>query len=300
MAPCFPTQFELRLSGISLIIANISWLTAWWITEIDHDLYQTATNKSVIAFHEKISTSAYRRKVEISCTLIWISFPFLLAAIHGITKFAHVRFHETKGEVLIYLFEKSYILLVGLVVVFGPALMLTITSYDWEYATISDDGTAPNGYYIQLYLMIYMIEFFDCGSILDATFTISYFSLFLYYIYVNSINWSRYCVQICFTLSCCSMCISFLLILFEFADSGFFSPNGDINAGILFIWSYGFKILIGIYFVKISQTKQYKEIKKVFGIKKYDNVGIVSQDDGKTEKYNMTTIDVTKEDDYEE
>ena len=97
MAPCFPTPFELRLSGISLIISNISWMIGFWITEIEHDLYQTATNESVIALHQTVSSSKYRSNVEIACVLIWISFPLLLASIHGLRKLAHLTFHETKG-----------------------------------------------------------------------------------------------------------------------------------------------------------------------------------------------------------
>ena len=97
MAPCFPTQFELRLSGISLIISNLFWIISFWILEIDHDLYKIATNESVIALHETISSPEYRRKVEISCVLAWISFPLMLAAIHGIKKLARMNFHETPG-----------------------------------------------------------------------------------------------------------------------------------------------------------------------------------------------------------
>ena len=97
MAPCFPTQFELRLSGISMILSNICWIAAFWILELDHDLYKEQTNESVIALHQTLASADFRRNAEIGCCLIWISFPLMLAAIHGIMKMAHVGFHESGG-----------------------------------------------------------------------------------------------------------------------------------------------------------------------------------------------------------
>ena len=97
MTHCFPSRFELRCSGISLIIASILWIAAFWLQQIDHDLFNTATNESIIKLHEKVSSSEHRSKIEVSCVLLWISFPLLLAAIHGLKKLGLVAFHDTPG-----------------------------------------------------------------------------------------------------------------------------------------------------------------------------------------------------------
>ena len=215
------------------------------------------------------------------------------------------------------MFEKAFILLVGLVVVFLPALLLTATSFDWEYESIDDDGIAPNGYWIQLYLIIYVIELFDCIAICDATFMLSYMGLALYFIYIlhnkqHDLNQKfvelhssvmddklcrlcKYFVQITTTLICCSLTIVFLFILFQFAESGFFSPNGDINAGSLFIWSFLVKIFIGIDIIRIASPTKYQDLKRIFGGKHAygsggDDADVVLQDE--MGQFKMETIDV--------
>ena len=67
MTPSFPSQLELRCAGISLIIACILWITAFWLQQIDHDLFSHATNESIIIIHEKVSSPEHRLKIEISC-----------------------------------------------------------------------------------------------------------------------------------------------------------------------------------------------------------------------------------------
>ena len=97
MAPSFPSQFELRCSGISLIVANMLWMVAFWVIRVDYDLYNVATNESVIELHGELSSAKYRFKVELSCVLMWVSFPLLLAAIYGIKKMIFVLVQNTPG-----------------------------------------------------------------------------------------------------------------------------------------------------------------------------------------------------------
>ena len=203
--------------------------------------------------------------------------------------------------------------------------MLTAVSFDWNYEPIGDDGTAPEGYWIQSYLMIYSVEILDCLSICDATFMLSYMGTCIYYIYIlhkknhplnkQFIEWDgiahtsvfrkkcRYLMEVIAGLLCCSLVIVFLFILFEFAESGFFSPNGDINAGMLFMWSFLVKIFIGIRHIQIASSKKYHRLKAVFGGKHdHDHDHGFGDDDDQqvlqdgTGKYKMDTIDVEKGD----
>ena len=97
VSPTFPTQFELRCGGASLVIATILWIVAFWLEQIDHDLFAVATNESVIKLHDEISSPEHRFKVEVSCALLWISFPLLLAAVHVVKKFGMSMHYGTSG-----------------------------------------------------------------------------------------------------------------------------------------------------------------------------------------------------------
>ena len=97
VSPTFPTQFELRCGGASLVIATILWIVAFWLEQIDHDLFAVATNESVIKLHDEISSPEHRFKVEVSCALLWISFPLLLAAVHVVKKLGMSVHHGTSG-----------------------------------------------------------------------------------------------------------------------------------------------------------------------------------------------------------
>ena len=80
-----------------MILATILWMIAFWLQQLDHDLFTISTAEELINLHDTVSSPQHRTKVEISCVLLWISFPLLLAAIHGIKKLANVAFNDTPG-----------------------------------------------------------------------------------------------------------------------------------------------------------------------------------------------------------
>ena len=97
MAAELPTQFELKCGGCSMMIAALLWVVGFWLFQVDHDLWNTATDEQVTILHDKLSSNEYRSKIEIACVLIWISFPLVLAAINAYTKLSLTIFQKTPG-----------------------------------------------------------------------------------------------------------------------------------------------------------------------------------------------------------
>ena len=63
------------------------------------------------------------------------------------------------------------------------------------------------------------------------------------------------------------------MILFEFAESGFFSIYDNFNAALLCMWAFIVKIIMGLIWIKIANSDQYSRSKAMFQIKRnaYDN-----------------------------
>ena len=99
MASDFPTQFEMRCGGCSFIIASLLLAIGFWLQQIDHDMFNVATDEEVTILHNKVSSTEYRTKVEISAALFWISFPLLLAAMNVIYKFMDITLKGSPGSV---------------------------------------------------------------------------------------------------------------------------------------------------------------------------------------------------------
>ena len=99
MASDFPTKFEMRCGGCSFIIGSLLITIAFWLQQIDHDIFNVATDEQVTILHNKVSSTEYRTKVEISAALFWISFPLLLAALNIIHKLMDITLKGTGGSV---------------------------------------------------------------------------------------------------------------------------------------------------------------------------------------------------------
>ena len=95
----------------------------------------------------------------------------------------------------------------------------------------------------------------------------------------------------------CSLSIIFIVILCQFAESGFFSPTAEISAAILWVWTFFVKIFIGIRIIQTAKDERYKEIKKLYGSKSNDNLMIYDEKKmmEKAERYNMEIIDVEQD-----
>ena len=341
--PVFPSKFEFRCAGISLIIAAILWMIGFWLMQVDHDLWNVATDEQVIILHKELSSSDYRAKVEFSCVLFWISFPLVLAGLHGIKRLSDHLFEGTPGIIihpspvclfrlrlitcfhhklmditnkqtgalLMYIAEKSFILGLGLATVLIPAIALTAISYDWDNVDTTDytDGAAPAGYWIQCYLMIFWVEVVDCLTICDAGFMVTYYLAALYFSYGSkkgrNKRWEdttkiihgmglfrmiKFFVEILTGFCCISLSIVFLMILFQFGESGFFAPTSRVNAGFLVIWSFICKIFIGFRLVQCSKETYYVRLKRLYGDKTDGDDKILSNQT--EENYKMETIDV--------
>lgn len=176
--------------------------------------------------------------------------------------------------------DKAFTLAIGISMVILPALSLTAVTFDWDYGQPAADGTAPSGYWIQLYLTLYEIEVIDCLAVTDGTFLITYFGLALYNLYlVNQkddpryTDWNewknkticgccKYCYEVMIICICGPLVVIFFMILFEFAESGFFSIYDNVNAGLLCIWAFIVKIIMGIRWIQIAKSSNYSTWKR--------------------------------------
>ena len=118
----FPTTFELKCSGCSFVIAQILIMIAWGLHAIDWNYYAVHTEADVQELHAVLSSTPHRAEVEAASTLMWLAFPFLLAALYGIRKFLLCIFDNTSGEMVVFVMEKAYVVFITIVCVFFPAL----------------------------------------------------------------------------------------------------------------------------------------------------------------------------------
>ena len=189
---------------------------------------------------------------------------------------------------MVYIGEKSFILGLGLVTVLVPSLGLTAASFDWDYVNLDGDVTSVSAYWIQCYLMIYLVEIVDCLAILDAGFMLSYCLAAVYFMWGSrngrnkkfgkvseEVNFVfllgvprigiKLCVEIVTGFCCISLSIVFVMILMEFAESGFFSPTNRVNAGFLTLWSFICKMFIGFNMIQCSKEMVYGKLQRIFG-----------------------------------
>eukprot|EP01083_Nonionella_stella_P004004 11518_1 len=164
MTASFPTQFELKCSGCSLIISQILLGIAWLTHSVDYDTYYDAHNEEqVVKLHSILSPSDHRTEIEIGVSCVWIAFPFLLIALFGIKKFNACIFQNTSAEMIVYVFEKAYIIYVTAAAIILPALSLVSVSSEWSFHEFTPEPDfVPTGYYIQLHTLTLELKLIDC------------------------------------------------------------------------------------------------------------------------------------------
>jgi len=289
MAEKYPSRFEMKLSGCALVCSQIMLMIGGIIYSIDNDIYEVRTDEQVVEMHEILSSAAKRREVEILCGITWFTFPLMLISLYGITKLTYSIYNGTSAEILIYLAEKSYIMYIAVVCIILPAMMLVTVSYEWsihEYTEDPDDSV-DTLYYVQLGMHTMVIEIADCVAIADAVFLISLFllprMLLIFSGGAESDYLRRRFKELKFALepSCChstsgiakcgfeictncfvlSLIVVFCMVLFTFAESGFFAPTGE--AQFLGIWAVLVKIMLGVRMIWFGASNQWSEVRKV-------------------------------------
>eukprot|EP01084_Bolivina_argentea_P031255 57854_1 len=287
MADLFPTKYELRCAGISLIVSHLLLCGGWALGSLKYDIYDVKNDEDIIRLHNALSNPTYKIKTELSVTCVWISFPLLLIGLYGLKKSSLIWFKSTPGEMYVYLFEKAYIIWITILLVIIPALALAIVSHDWSFdkpyssESKSSSVSVPTGYYIQLFILILQFEIIDCVAVADAVFMLSLWILGLILMrgayskqsdpinqtfkdYQNEMEVAnRPIISKC--IGCCcviSSLIIFLILLFEFGDSGFFSITG--YAKFLLIWIFICKMIIGAQLIYSSTNNKYSALKKIY------------------------------------
>ena len=210
---------------------------------------------------------------------------------------------------LAYIADRAFILGAGIGLVLVPAISLTLVSFDWNYVTVDESSaTAPSAYWIQLYMVLFQIEVIDCLAVCDGTFMLAYFGMAMYTmcqvkrgknkkwekmmdIGMKEAGFYRFkCVmEIVGSFCCISLLAVFIMVLFEFGESGFFSPTNNINAGFLIMWSLFVKMFVGFRIIGTAKDDRYYRIKKIFESLEDDEML-----NGRSEEnYAMETIQVT-------
>eukprot|EP01084_Bolivina_argentea_P191036 328163_1 len=272
-----PPRFCVRCGGISMIVSQILFVCAWILNTDSYPIYDVRNEEDVVALHNELSSPLHRKKAEASVVCIWISFPLLLCALYTLRGLLVDVVKGTMGEMCIYVMEKSVIIWMSIMYIILPALTLIAVSYNWSFhETTADDLTIPTGYYMQLYAIFLSLELVDCAAIADATFTMSIFiavRLLLYGSDPKNLKFLKFRniiillpsrVLIAEVMACCCVVVLFVIfciILFEFAESGFFSPVG--YAKFLIVGVILVKIYIGLKIIVCSTKKRYEQIKEL-------------------------------------
>ena len=304
MVISYPSKGELRCAGCSLIISQVLLSIATILHTVDFDVYNIEDEADMVLLHDTISSEAHKAEIEIAVTLIWISFPFLLIGLYGLKTSMIVWYQGTWMKMLIFMYEKAYILWMAVIMIIIPALSLVSVSFDW---TLYVDN--PNiGYFLQSYVVFFELELFDCANIADAVFILSlYLAAFIlnYGAQTGNKRWSEYIrlisgvnnstIQWCGLImnGCCIlvMAIIFLVILFEFAESGFYSPTGKAKSVLILVFLS--KIYLGLWMILQTRSGAYEELKKLAENNDKSEHALTSDD---KQNYQMEQINVDQVD----
>eukprot|EP00483_Globobulimina_turgida_P010473 UN10494 len=250
-----PSRIVIRIAGICMILSQLLFCCAWILNTISYPIYDVRNEEDVIALHNELSSASHRKKAQISIVCLWVSFPMLLCALYALEALLHDLVEGTVGEMFIYLMEKSCIIWISIMYILLPALTLVAVSFNWSFHEKTVKETVPIGYYMQLYATYLTLEIIDCSAIADATFTLSIFiavRLLLYGSDPKHYKFLKFRNIIIFlpsyilaaeVMACCcviGLFVIFGVVLFAFAESGFFSPSG-----------YAKFLIIAVVFVKI-------------------------------------------------
>ena len=141
----------------------------------------------------------------------------------------------------------------------------------------------PTGYYLQLSVHTLILEMADCMAVSDATFMVSLFVLPRFLLFYSAKIEDRKFKQLrvilepqCFlnrnayvkcSCECCSVCVVgsllavFLVVLFSFAESGFFAPDG--RSRFLLVWSLILKLMLGLRLIFVAGHDKHEQLRKV-------------------------------------
>ena len=196
---------------------------------------------------------------------------------------------------------------------------LVSTAYEWSFEEYTaDSNTVPTGYYIQLYVLTFELELIDCLAVADATFMVSMFILPRFILLGSSsrkahkftkfrqVMEPRWCSKLGAMTKCCYeivggcfvtvLLVIFGIVLFEFAESGFFSITG--HAKFLVAWSFILKFIIGLRLINIGVSAKHEQLRKIFSEDANDENGqknILSDEQNLNSNYKMETIQNSNE-----
>jgi len=272
----FPSNYEVKCTGYSLVLSQGLLLAAFALYTIDFDVYAVESGAQIVELHNVVSSAKHRAQMELLCGLLWVSFPFFVISLHGTKKLTMSMFGGTKAENLIYLAEKAYTMWILVVCIIVPALILASISFEWskidEYS--ADDDSVPTGYYIQFYSILLIQELMDSAALTEGTFAMALSLLVRWASYFASHGhpvfegWcgryraagcgkrSRCCWEVT-TITLMLICaVVFAIALFEFAESGFFSLNG--KGSWLMVVAFALKFLYGLRLIYHGHTGRYE------------------------------------------
>ena len=124
----FPTRYELKWAGWSLVTATSLWVVVGIIFAVaspnvnNASVYAVRTEEDVVRLHDQVSHPDFRIYIEAVAAIYWLTFPLLLTAIYGIRKLYLSLFIGTKMEMWIYVMEKAYLLTLVVTNIIGPAI----------------------------------------------------------------------------------------------------------------------------------------------------------------------------------
>jgi len=281
MAAPFPSTYDTKCTGFSLVLSQSLLLAAAALFGVDYDHYNIEEEAQIIELHNVLSSAEHRAQIELACAMVWLAFPFLLISLHGLKKLMTAMFIGTNAENLIFMADKAYTMYIFVLVILMPALALASVSFEWSiHEYTPDDDFVPTGYYMQAYTMLLIQEIFDTSSIAEGAFTIALGLLPRYASFLASRGhpvFSKWCGQYkvgncgsrsrcCWELTTVLMfficTVIFLIALFEFAESGFFSING--KGKFLLGLSYVIKLLFGFRLLYFGFTGKQKQVERLF------------------------------------
>merc|ERR1719203_1256683 len=107
----FPSRWELKWTGASLMLAQLLWVvtgifSAAYDPEDIGTFHNIETEEQVVEFHNVMSSAKAKVMVEVYAGMYWISFVFLLVGIFGIKKILLSIFADTHMEMWVYVWKR--------------------------------------------------------------------------------------------------------------------------------------------------------------------------------------------------
>ena len=174
---------ELILGGFALLITVLMWTFSRFLMIELYDLNVNgiSTEAEIIAFHDKISSSNIWTLTATGMT--WISLPIALIHVHIMNRLYRQLF--PRYHLLRFLYTKGWIIMTFVICILSTINIIVNDEFNWEFTL--DEGSSTQiytGYYIQLYLITYIISITDSIMICSAMTSIIPW-LILLFIFIN-------------------------------------------------------------------------------------------------------------------